>query len=200
MAPDRVISVVDPEARHMHKSRRYRDGYKAHIVVEPDSGWYRPGSRRQRSRRPHRRRADGLGATGAPGAGRSAYGSGETRANSEAEHRLAIKPWPMADAGRFGRDDFVVDETLARPPARPITRSRSPPPATPVRAPLQRLSLRDRCTTCGDGRTLRLTSTTPCWSRPDEPGVTETSPRTIEVAPHGRADPRLAGGGQPSPG
>src|SRR5207342_1819340 len=31
VAPDRVISTVDPEARHMHKSRStYRDGYKAH--------------------------------------------------------------------------------------------------------------------------------------------------------------------------
>src|SRR6266581_4882461 len=39
VAPDRVISTVDPEARHMHKSRsEYRDGYKAHIAVEPDTG------------------------------------------------------------------------------------------------------------------------------------------------------------------
>ncbi len=30
VAPDRVISVVDPETRHMHKSHsEYRDGYKA---------------------------------------------------------------------------------------------------------------------------------------------------------------------------
>src|SRR5664280_1089942 len=39
VAPDRVISVVDPEARHMHKSRsEYRDGYKAHIAIEPETG------------------------------------------------------------------------------------------------------------------------------------------------------------------
>src|SRR5207247_202993 len=39
VAPDRVISTVDPEARHMHKSRStYRDGYKAHLAVEPDTG------------------------------------------------------------------------------------------------------------------------------------------------------------------
>ena len=32
---DRVVTVVDPEARHMHKSRsEYHDGYKAHITVE----------------------------------------------------------------------------------------------------------------------------------------------------------------------
>lgn len=38
VAPDRVISVVDPEARHGHKttSRRF-DGYKGHIAIDPDS-------------------------------------------------------------------------------------------------------------------------------------------------------------------
>ncbi len=38
-APDRVISTVDPEARHAHKSRQRRqDGFKAHIVIEPATG------------------------------------------------------------------------------------------------------------------------------------------------------------------
>ena len=37
--PNRVISTVDPEARHMHKSpSQYRDGYKAHVAVEPETG------------------------------------------------------------------------------------------------------------------------------------------------------------------
>jgi hypothetical protein len=35
--PDRVISTVDPQARHGHKSRnRSFDGYKAHLSVDPD--------------------------------------------------------------------------------------------------------------------------------------------------------------------
>ena len=39
VAPGRVISTVDPEARHARKSRsRRRDGYKAHICAEPDTG------------------------------------------------------------------------------------------------------------------------------------------------------------------
>ena len=39
LAPDRVISTVDPEARHAHKTReRRQDGFKAHVVVEPDTG------------------------------------------------------------------------------------------------------------------------------------------------------------------
>ena len=39
VAPGRVISTVDPEARHARKSRsQRRDGYKAHICAEPDTG------------------------------------------------------------------------------------------------------------------------------------------------------------------
>ncbi len=38
VAPDRVISTVDPDARHGHKSRSRRfDGYKAHLSIDPDS-------------------------------------------------------------------------------------------------------------------------------------------------------------------
>jgi hypothetical protein len=38
VAADRVISTVDPQARHGHKnSHRGFDGYKAHIAVDPDS-------------------------------------------------------------------------------------------------------------------------------------------------------------------
>jgi hypothetical protein len=38
VATDRVISTVDPEARHGHKTAsRGFDGYKGHIAVDPDS-------------------------------------------------------------------------------------------------------------------------------------------------------------------
>ena len=38
MAKDRVISTVDPEARHGHKTAaRGFDGYKGHIAIDPDS-------------------------------------------------------------------------------------------------------------------------------------------------------------------
>ncbi len=37
VARDRVLSTVDTEARHGHKSRaRTFDGYKAHLAVDPD--------------------------------------------------------------------------------------------------------------------------------------------------------------------
>jgi Transposase DDE domain len=39
VAADRVISTVDPDTRHAHKSwSRRQDGYKAHLAVEPDTG------------------------------------------------------------------------------------------------------------------------------------------------------------------
>src|SRR5438105_835308 len=38
VAPDRVISTVDPETRHGHKtSHRGFDGYKGHLAIDPDS-------------------------------------------------------------------------------------------------------------------------------------------------------------------
>jgi hypothetical protein len=38
VAKDRVISVVDPEARHGHKTQsRSFDGYKGHVATDPDS-------------------------------------------------------------------------------------------------------------------------------------------------------------------
>jgi hypothetical protein len=37
--PDRMVSVHDPESRHVHKTTsNYRDGFKAHIRIEPDTG------------------------------------------------------------------------------------------------------------------------------------------------------------------
>jgi hypothetical protein len=39
VAPDRVISTVDPEARHTRKSRSVRrDGFRGHLVTEPTTG------------------------------------------------------------------------------------------------------------------------------------------------------------------
>ena len=82
VAPDRIISTVDPEARHMHKSRsEYRDGYKAHIAVEPETGLVTaaaltPANAPDGS---HRDRASWQrGAQVLQVLGDSAYGSGET--------------------------------------------------------------------------------------------------------------------------
>jgi hypothetical protein len=38
VAPDRIISTVDPDARHGHKTTHHGfDGYKGHIALDPDS-------------------------------------------------------------------------------------------------------------------------------------------------------------------
>jgi hypothetical protein len=39
VAPDRVVSTVDPDARHTRKSpEARRDGYRAHVAAEPETG------------------------------------------------------------------------------------------------------------------------------------------------------------------
>ena len=41
VARDRVLSTVDPQARHTHKtSAARRDGYNAHVAAEPESGLF----------------------------------------------------------------------------------------------------------------------------------------------------------------
>ena len=52
VAPDRVISTVDPDARHGHKtSARSFDGYKGHVALDPDSELVTATARRRRATR-----------------------------------------------------------------------------------------------------------------------------------------------------
>jgi hypothetical protein len=88
----------------------------------------------------------------------AAYGSGETRvALKKRRHRLAIKPWPMADTGRFGRDHFSVDHA-ARTATCPagVTVSITAKGTATFGVRCNGCSLRSRCTTRHDGRTLIL--------------------------------------------
>ena len=118
VAKDRVISTVDPETRHMHKSQsEYRDGYKAHVAVEPKTGLITGCELTPANT------ADGgvgveLLADEEPGLvvfGDSAYGSGPTRADlHDAGHRAVIKPWPQhrnphLGLDQFSRDHFTID-------------------------------------------------------------------------------------------
>jgi IS5 family transposase len=161
-AADRVISTVDPDSRHIHKTvRSYRNGYKAHVVVEPTTGLI-CGQRLTAGNAPDGPTGVELMASEPEGRqvlADSAYGSGETRvALRERKHRLAIKPWPMADTGRFGRDDFVVDHD-ARSVTCPAGHTVAIPPsggATFQRHCNTGCGLRARCTTAKDGRTLHI--------------------------------------------
>ncbi len=163
VAPDRVISTVDPEARHMHKSRsEYRDGYKAHIAVEPETGLV-TATVLTPANAPDGRTGLTLLAGEQPGLqilGDGAYGSGETlSALSKAKHRRAIKPWPMSSTipNGFTRDDFIVDEgagTATCPAGHTVSITGGRAAVFGVRC--QGCPLRERCTTAKDGRTLRL--------------------------------------------
>jgi IS5 family transposase len=163
VAPDRVISTVDPDARHMHKSvSEYRDGFKAHLAVEPETGIITACALTPANA------ADGpTGVSLLDGEQRglqvladSAYGSGELRVElRRRRHRAAIKAIPLRPAipGGFDRDDFIIDHrarTATCPAAHrvPITANGT---AT-FGARCNGCRLRERCTTSKSGRTLRI--------------------------------------------
>lgn len=118
VAKDRVISTVDPEARHMRKSRAsYRDGYKAHIAVEPETGIITACDLTPANAADGPAGGDLLNNedAGLTVLADSAYGSGPVRADlQEAEHTALIKPIPLRRNPRLGddqytRDDFTID-------------------------------------------------------------------------------------------
>lgn len=163
VAPDRVISTVDPESRHMHKSvSSYRDGYKAHVAVEPETGLVTACALTPANA--------GDGPTGVsllegeePGLqvlADSAYGSGEVRvAIRKARHRAAIKAIPLRRAvpGGFDRDDFVIDHharTATCPGGHTVPIA--PKGGASFGPRCQQCPHRHRCTTAKTGRTLHI--------------------------------------------
>jgi hypothetical protein len=163
--PGRMVSVVDPDSRHVHKSRSvYRDGYKAHIAVEPETGVVTacaltPGDA-----------ADGEMAMDLLAhedddseleiLADSAYGSGEVRrALSDAGHRQTIKPIPLQRSieDGFTIDDFDIDldaGTVRCPAGHTVNMTRTRKAVFGARC--KSCPLRDRCTTAHRGRTLSV--------------------------------------------
>jgi IS5 family transposase len=163
VAPDRIISTVDPDARHMHKSvSEYRDGYKAHIAVEPETGLITAAAITP-ANAPDGPTGIALLAGEASGLqvlADSAYGSGETRAAlRRAQHHQAIKAIPLRHAvpGGFDRDDFIInhDARTATCPARHTVSITTKGTAT-FGARCRDCPLRERCTTAKDGRVLKI--------------------------------------------
>jgi Transposase DDE domain len=120
VAKDRVISTVDPEARHGHKSVSVRnDGFKAHICIEPDTGIVTAAKLTPAN---HPDGPAGLELMAGEPEGLevlagSAYGSGATRTELKTMgHNLVIKPVPSHPAvpGGLGRDEFNVDHHSRR--------------------------------------------------------------------------------------
>ncbi len=163
VAPDRVISTVDPDARHMHKSRsEYRDGYKAHLAVEPETGLITAAALTPANA------ADGPNGLallageerGLEVLADSAYGSGETRAGLRAAgHTQTVKPIPLRSAvpGGFSKDDFAIDlvaGTVGCPGGHTVAITRTGKAVFGVRC--RTCPLAARCTTAKKGRTLPI--------------------------------------------
>lgn len=166
VALDRVVSTVDPEARHAHKTRhRRQDGFKAHVAVEPETGLITDCA---------------LTKASGPGSGDaqvgptlladepepvdvladSAYGSGEARAElANAGHSAVIKPIPLRPAvpGGFTLDDFTVNTrtgTVTCPNG--VTRTITARRTVTFGQACRECPLRSRCTTRTVGRSLLL--------------------------------------------
>ncbi|BCT77134.1 hypothetical protein SCMU_29760 [Sinomonas cyclohexanicum] len=170
VAPDRMISTVDPEARHAHKTReRRQDGFKAHIVAEPDTGIITVPALTKASGPENSDAAVGAGLLGrdATTAGErievladSAYGTGEMLAAvAAAGHSPVIKPWPLRPAvpEGFTLDDFEVDEAAGTATCpNGVTKPISPRRHVTFGAACRACPLRARCTTSARGRKLEL--------------------------------------------
>jgi Transposase DDE domain/Transposase domain (DUF772) len=116
-ARDRVISTVDTQARHGHKSRHRRfDGYKAHLPVDPDSELIDEVAGTA-GNAPGRDAAAELlaghaGEDDKPEVvGDSAYGDAATRENLASQGFTVVAKCPPARnaQGRFAKDRFAVD-------------------------------------------------------------------------------------------
>jgi IS5 family transposase len=169
-APDRVISTVDPDTRHAHKTReRRQDGFKAHVVVEPDTG-LTTAVKLTKTNGTENSDAN-VGAdlvTTDPTLdegkqievlGDSAYASGEMlHAIKQRSWTPLVKPWPINPAveGGFTIDDFTYDpaDTLTCPAG--VTRSPSPKGNVTYGVACRGCPLREQCTTSTTGRTVLL--------------------------------------------
>jgi hypothetical protein len=177
VAEDRVVSTVDPQARHTRKSgEARRDGYRAHLAAEPDTGIITDEALTKAAGTEHSDPAvaqqflagdlatssdgDGDGDGEREWYGDSAYGTGDLRGDiHDAGHHAVIKPKPLQTPveGGFSIDDFTIDETAGTVtcPAGNTKRLGANRVATfGVRC--RGCPLRQRCTTSKTGRKIVL--------------------------------------------
>jgi hypothetical protein len=141
-APDRVVSTVDPQARHGHKTAAHGfDGYKAHVAIDPDTEMIcaaevSPAATGDAAVAPRLLhdlvQGQSEQATRAVVYGDSAYGTGANLAWLEQQGftPMVKTQLPTAPGGRFAKDQFRIDlhagtvtcparVTVAISPARP---------------------------------------------------------------------------------
>ena len=170
VAPDRVISTVDTEARHGHKSHaRKFDGFKTHVSVDPDSELIdevvvTPANVHDSAP------VEDLLATHADDEekptvmGDCAYGTAEslerlTEAGYE-DIKARVAPAGGRD-GRFGKDDFVVNleaKTVTCPAGNtaPVRSAKDGSGRADFAPHCSSCPLAARCTTAAGGRTVTI--------------------------------------------
>jgi hypothetical protein len=179
VARDRVISTVDPDARHGHKSRSRRfDGYKAHFSVDPDSELIdnvvvTPANTPDADAVPdlldNHDDGGGDGGDGDGGGerplifGDSAYAGPDTIEElNDAGYEVIAKVPPATNRdGRYTKDDFAVDlteGTVTCPAGVTVTIRYSAGGAGRAEfgPACATCPLRDRCTTSPAGRTISI--------------------------------------------
>lgn len=169
VAPDRIISTVDPDARHAHKTvERRQDGFKAHVVIEPDTGLATVVELTKAAGPDNSDAAVGarLVVTDPTVAGPvevlgdSAYATGDMLAVLDAKQWTPLlKPWPIkpAVAGGYTIDDFIHDPgagTLTCPAG--VTRTLSRTRIATFGIACRGCPLRQQCTTATDGRAVTV--------------------------------------------
>jgi IS5 family transposase len=169
--PGRIVSVTDPDSRHVHKNRtRQQDGFKAHVSLEPETGLFTAVELTAGS---------GAGSHEAVVAARllageeepvtvlgdSAYGTGELRQHlRDNGHAAVIKPPPPPRPvpGGFTIDDFAVDEqagTVTCPAGQVTALGRTQADGrrqAQFKALCRGCPLRHRCTTSQAGRVISV--------------------------------------------
>ena len=169
VAHDRVISTVDPQARHGHKSLNRRfDGYKTHVSVDPDSELIDEATVTP-ANTPDRDAVDDLLAPSADESdkpevvGDSAYADGETRDRlGKAGYTVRAKVPPARNReGRFTKDRFHVDlddGTVTCPAGHTvaITWSRRGGGKASFKPHCRTCPLRGRCTAARRGRSISI--------------------------------------------
>jgi hypothetical protein len=171
VARDRVISTVDPDTRHGHKTQaRSFDGYKGHVALDPDHELVTAvavtaGNAGDASVA-LALLADELAETepAAPPVvyGDAAYGAGEVLEALDASGAVSrVKVQPAGGVpGLFTKDDFAIDldaRTVTCPAGRTVRLIRHAPGfEARFRSACATCPLAARCTTAADGRRVHI--------------------------------------------
>ena len=171
VAPDRVISTVDPETRHGHKTQaRGFDGYKGHVAIDPDAELVtavavtagNAGDASVAAVLLETELAEAAPADPVTVYGDAAYGTGPVLAALDEAGAVPMVKVQKANGvrGHFTKDDFTVDlaaATVTCPAGRVarFTRHGAGFQAR-FRSACATCPLAERCTTSASGRRIEI--------------------------------------------